>query len=68
MNIEKSKDAQPVPESETITIASQAETYKLTFDIKQSNGYNPKYDIVTDMNGAPGDSNWNGMLTWNPLL
>jgi len=40
-----------IPESEVITIVSQNSSYKLTFDVKQSNGYNPKYDIVTDMKG-----------------
>ena len=40
------------PESEVVTIVSQDSSYKLTFDVKQSNGYNPKYDIVTDMKGG----------------
>jgi hypothetical protein len=54
LNVEKSKDAQPDPESEVITIAPQDNSsYKLTFDVKQSNGYNPKYDILTDMKGSP---------------
>ncbi len=49
LNVDKSKNA--TAESEVVTIASQESGYKLTFDIKQSNGYNPKYDIVTDMKG-----------------
>jgi hypothetical protein len=52
LNVEKSKDAMPLPESEVITIVSRDTSYRLTFDIKQSNGYNPKYDIVTDVKGA----------------
>ena len=42
-----------IPESEIITILYQDTTYKLTFDVKQSNGYKPKYDIVTDLKGEP---------------
>ena len=41
-----------VPESEVITVVTQDSSYKLAFDVKQSNGYNPKYDIVTDMIGG----------------
>ena len=52
LNVDKSKNAMTVPESEVITIVAQDSTYKLTFDVKQSNGYNPKYDIVTDMKGG----------------
>jgi hypothetical protein len=52
LNVEKSKNAIPLSESEVITIVPQDGPYKLTFDVKQSNGYSPKYDIVTDMKGA----------------
>ena len=51
LNLDKSKNAMAVPESEVITIVARDSSYKLTFDVKQSNGYNPKYDIVTDMKG-----------------
>ena len=50
--VEKSKDAQLLPESEVITITSKDASYKLNFDVKQSNGFNPKYDVVTEMEGA----------------
>jgi hypothetical protein len=52
LNVDKSKNAMAIPESEVITIVSQDSSYKLTFDVKQSNGYNPKYDIVSDMKGG----------------
>ena len=52
LNVDKSKNTMAVPESEVITIVSQDSGYKLTFDTKQSNDYNPKYDIVTDMKGT----------------
>ena len=52
LNLDKSKSAMAVPESEIITIVAQDSSYKLTFDVKQSNDYNPKYDIVTDMKGG----------------
>jgi hypothetical protein len=46
------KSTNPPAASELITIVSQGSGFKLTFDIKQDNEYNPHYDIVTDMNGA----------------
>lgn len=52
LNVDKSKNAMAIPDSEVITIVSQGNSYKLTFDVKQSNGYNPKYDIVTDLKGG----------------
>jgi hypothetical protein len=52
LSLDKSKNAMAVPESEVITIVAQDSSYKLTFDVKRSNGYNPKYDIVTDMKGG----------------
>lgn len=51
LNVDKTNNAM-APESEVITIVSQDDSYKLTFDVRQSNGYNPKYDIVTDMKGG----------------
>ena len=51
LNADKTNSAMS-PESEVITIVSQDNSYKLTFDVKQSNGYNPKYDMVTDMKGG----------------
>ena len=52
LNVGRSKDAKLLPEAEVITIVSQDTSYKLTFDVTQSNGSNLKYDIVTDMKGA----------------
>jgi hypothetical protein len=52
LNVDKSKNVMAIPESEFIAIVSQGSSYKLTFDVKQSNGHNPKYDIVTDMKGG----------------
>jgi hypothetical protein len=52
LNLDKSKNTLAVPESEVITIVVQDTSYKLTFDVKQSNGYSPNYDIVTDMKGG----------------
>jgi hypothetical protein len=51
LNVGKSRNA-IAPESEIITIVKEDGSYKLTFDVKQSNGYNSKYDIVTDMKGG----------------
>ena len=52
LDVDKSKNAMGAPESEVITIVKEDGPYKLTFDVKKSNGYNSKYDIVTDMKGA----------------
>jgi hypothetical protein len=52
LNLDKSKNAMAGLESEVITILAQDSSHQLTFDVKQSNGYNPKYDIVTDMKGG----------------
>jgi hypothetical protein len=54
LNLDKSKNALEVvaAESEVITIVAQGSSYKLTFDVKRSNGYNPNYYIVTDMKGG----------------
>jgi len=51
-----------IPESEVITVVLQDSSYKLTFDVRQSNGYNPKYDIVTDMKGGTVNSLANNNL------
>jgi hypothetical protein len=52
LNVDKTK-TNTAPESEVITIVvAQDNSYKLTFDVKQSNGYNPKYEIATDMKGG----------------
>lgn len=45
LNVDKSKNGAAVPESEVLTITQQNDSYKLTFDIEQANGYNPKYDV-----------------------
>jgi hypothetical protein len=52
LNLDKSRNTMAIPESEVITIVVLDSSYKLTFDVKQSNGYNPNYDIVTDMKGG----------------
>ena len=54
LNLDKSKNALEVVgvESEVITIVAQGSSYKLTFDVKQSNDYNPNYFVVTDMKGG----------------
>lgn len=54
LSLNKSKGASEVVgvESEVITIVAQGSSYKLTFDVKQSNDYNPNYYIVTDMKGG----------------
>jgi hypothetical protein len=52
LNVEKSKNAMGARESEVITIVKEDRFYKLTFDVKQSNDYKSKYDIVTDMKGG----------------
>jgi hypothetical protein len=51
-HVGKSKNPIAAPKSEVITIVSQDGSYKLTFDVKQSNGFNPKYEVVTDMKGG----------------
>jgi hypothetical protein len=52
LDVDKSKNAMGAPESEVITIVKDHGPNKLTFDVKKSNGYHSKYDIVTDMKGA----------------
>ena|ERR1700676_1198623 len=54
LDLDKSKNALEVVgvKSEMITIVAQGSSYKLTFDVKQSNDYNPSYYIVTDMKGG----------------
>jgi len=48
LNADKSKNP---PASEVITITSQGNEFILEFDVKNDNGYNPKYSITTDMKG-----------------
>jgi hypothetical protein len=50
LNVDKSTN--PSAASELITIVSQGGDFKLTFDIKQDNEYNPHYEVLTDMKGA----------------
>jgi len=53
------KSTNPTAEAEILTIASQGDEFKLTFIATQSNGYNPHYEVVTDMKGMiskPTDS------------
>jgi hypothetical protein len=52
LNVDKSRPSSAGLESEIITIVAQDNSYKLTFDVKQSNDYNPKYEIATDMKGG----------------
>jgi hypothetical protein len=49
LNADKSQDA---PASEVITITSQGDEFILEFDVKNDNGYNPKYSITTNMKGT----------------
>lgn len=53
------KSTNPTAEAEILTIVPQADQLKLTFMATQSNGYNPHYEVVTDMKGMiskPTDS------------
>ena len=53
------KSTNPAAEAEILTIVPQGDEFKLTFIATQSNGYNPHYEVVTDMKGAiskPTDS------------
>jgi hypothetical protein len=53
------KSTNPTAEVEILTIVPQGDEFKLTFMATQSNGYNPHYEIVTDMKGTiskPTDS------------
>jgi hypothetical protein len=54
LNLDKSKSALEVVgvESEVITIVVQGSSHKMTFNVKQSNDYNPNYYVVTDMKGG----------------
>ena len=51
LNLEKSKNPMPVPDSEVITIVAHDNRYKLTFDVKVK-GNEETYEIVTDMKGG----------------
>lgn len=53
------KSINPTAEAEILTIVPQGDEFKLTFMATQSNGYNPHYEVVTDMKGTiskPTDS------------
>jgi hypothetical protein len=53
------KSTNPTAEAEILTIVPQGDEFKLTFMARQSNGYNPHYEVVTDMKGTiskPTDS------------
>ena len=50
LNIDAS--ANSTADSELITITRQANQFQIVFLATQSNGYNPHYQLVTDMNGA----------------
>jgi hypothetical protein len=53
------KSTNPTAEAEILTIVPQGDEFKLTFMATQSNGYNPHYEVVTDMKGTiskPTDS------------
>ncbi|HEY6129419.1 MAG TPA: hypothetical protein VIW23_14690 [Candidatus Acidoferrum sp.] len=43
------KSTNPAAEAEILTIAPQGDEFKLTFIATHSNGYNPHYEVVTDM-------------------
>ena len=46
------KSTNPTAEAEILTIVPQGDGFKLTFMATQSNGYNPHYEVVTDMKGT----------------
>lgn len=53
------RSTNPTAEAQVLTIVPQGDEFKLTFMETQSNGYNPHYEVVTDMKGAvskPTDS------------
>lgn len=53
------KSTNPTAEAEILTITPQGDEFKLTFVATQSNGYNPHYEVVTDLKGTvskPTDS------------
>ncbi len=50
LNVEES--ANSTAESELITISRQANQFQIVFQATQSNGYNPHYQVMTDMKGA----------------
>lgn len=53
------KSTNPTAEAEILTIVPQGNEFKLTFMATHSNGYNPHYEVVTDMKGTiskPTDS------------
>lgn len=46
------KSTNPTVESELLTITREGLKFQLMFQATQSNGYNPQYQTVTDMNGT----------------
>jgi hypothetical protein len=50
LNVDKSTN--PPVSSELITIVLQGDNYKLTIEATHENGYNPRYELVTEMKGA----------------
>lgn len=50
LNIEKSTN--PTAESEILTIVPHENQFQVIFQATQSNGYNPHYQLITDMKGA----------------
>ena len=57
LNIDRSTN--PTVEAEILTIVPQGNEFRLTFAATQPNGYNPHYEVVSDMKGTistPTDS------------
>jgi hypothetical protein len=57
--LDSDKSTNSTAEAEILTIVPQGDEFKLTFMAMQSNGYNPHYEVVTDMKGTiskPTDS------------
>lgn len=57
LDVDKSTNS--TAEAEILTIEPQGDEFKLTFMATQANGYNPHYEVVTDMKGTvskPTDS------------
>lgn len=50
LNVEASTNS--TAESELITITQQGSRFQMVFQSTQSNGYNPHYQVMTDMKGA----------------
>jgi hypothetical protein len=50
LNVEESTNS--TAESELIVITRQGDQFQIVFQATQSNGYNPHYQVMTDMKGA----------------